>query len=484
MEKRTKGILREVVRLRNALQPVNRLPPEIIALCASFVPCTNPKPIVSLTHICRHWRGAIISSTSNWTLIGTKWARLAPLCLERAGVAPLTVTISTPGVRERDLADFLRALFPHTTRISHLSLAMGSSIEGEMDKYPGFFASMPALTSLEHYRSEEPAKWFPSNEIPVPPLFQNVSKLTSLRLAQTPLYPTLFNITSLVELKFNGCGIHFRKFIGFLESNHSLETIVLELEFFGGSVSTSAERTVSLPRLRRLAITCEHSISARGLLSCLSFPSGVNIEVRECQVFSCGNLALFLPRPPTPIQELLAPITTMKSWVNSGGFHLSGGGGSFTFNFSENPLHYDQELELFATGTVRQLHIFFDPRSSYVGPGDRRHWPFECLPALEVLIISGYRQECGPLAPLAKDPALCPSLNTIALLDYLETPEAFKGLESMLVERENSTSARLHRIVIANKKRDMPNQIQSIGRLRELVARVDTIVGDDLPDLL
>jgi len=484
MEKRTKGILREVIRLRNTLQPVNRLPPEIIALCAAFVPRANLKPIVSLTHVCRYWRGAITSSSSNWTLIGNKWARLAPLCLERAGAAPLTITISAPGVWERGLGDFFRALFPHTTRISHLSLAMCSTIERETDKHPGLFASMPGLTSLEHSRSGKPAEWFPSNETPIPPLFWNVSKLTSLRLTQTPLYSTLFNIASLVELRFDGREIHFQKFLGFLESNHSLEIVVLELEFVRGSVLTSPERMVSLPRLRHLALTCKHPINARGLLSCLSFPRGVNIEVRECKGESCGNLTSFLPRPPTPIQDLLAPITTMKSWPKPEGFHLSGSGGSFSFCFGETPRKYDQEFDLFATDAVRQVHISLDIWLGYRGLGSRNSWPFKRLPALEVLVISGYRRDLGPLAALTKDPALCPSLKTIALLDYMGSPEAFKDLESMLTERENSTAARLHRIVIANKTRDMPNLIQSIGRLRKLAAHVDIIVGDDLPDLL
>lgn len=464
-----------MVCLRNPLQPVNRLPPEIIVLCAAFVPRTEPKPIVSLTHVCRYWREAIASSPSNWTLIGSKWKQLATLFLERAGVAPLTVTISAWDLKE-DSGDFLQILLPHVARISQLSLRVSTSIEKVTHKHPGFFASMPDLTSLELHHNVRPSEWFPSNEAPVPSIFRNVSKLTSLRLTRVPLYPTLFNITSLVELKFVGLEIPFQNFIGFLESNFSLEIVVLDLSFTRGSVLTAPEKKTSLPRLRRLALTCGRAISVRGLLSCLSLPRGINIEVQEREGHSYGDLASVLPYPPTPIQDLLAPITTIKSLHLRGWLHLSGNDGSFSFHsdaIEEKPY---QEFDLFATGAVRQVHIHLSTMS---GP-----WLFERLPALEVLVLSGRNPEPKPLTVLAKDPTLCPSLKTIALVGCIETFGVLRELESMLRERENSAAARLHRIVIVNKTWDMPNEIGSVSRFRKLVTHVDIMVGDDLPDLL
>ena len=454
-----------------------------------------------MTHVCRYWRGAIASSQSNWTYIDSRWRQLAPLCLEHAGAAPLTVTISVPDLElsaleylcghrkgslpwaQAHLRDFLQALFPHAARISHLSLSVYPPIERVVDVHPDFFASAPDLTSLEFKNRLEPAKWFPSKEAPMPSLFRNVSKLVSLHLANAPLYPTLFNIASLVELKFVGHKIYFQSFIEFLESNHSLETVVLELTFVKSSVLTAPGRKASLPRLRRLTLTCGYPIDARGLLSCLSFSRGVKIVIQESEPGrSCGDLALFLPSPPTPIQDLLAPITTIKSW--HWWIYISGNDGSFSFQSSTNPQKSNQEYDLFDTGTVRQVHMQDCTPYGRIGPDDKKSWPLECLPALEVLIISGPRQGPGPIAALAKDPTLCPSLKTIALLDHMESPEAFRELESMLTEQENSTAARLHRIVIANKRRDMPDQVRSVVRLRELVRQVDIIVGQDLPDLL
>ena len=94
LERRAKDVLHEVITLRNSLRTVNRVPPEVITLCAAFVSPTDPRPIVPLTHVCRYWRNAITSSPRNWASIGSGWRRLAPLCLERAGVVPLTVEIN------------------------------------------------------------------------------------------------------------------------------------------------------------------------------------------------------------------------------------------------------------------------------------------------------------------------------------------------------------------------------------------------------
>ena len=60
--KRARDILNKVVTLRNSLRPVNCLPPEVLASCATFVSDTDPRPIVSLTHVCRYWWRSISSN--------------------------------------------------------------------------------------------------------------------------------------------------------------------------------------------------------------------------------------------------------------------------------------------------------------------------------------------------------------------------------------------------------------------------------------
>lgn len=210
----------------------------------------------------------------------------------------MTVNITASDIRGDEM--FLQALLPHVSRISDLSITGYSSIDDMEIGLSDFSASsMPNLTFLELNQSVQPTQLFPSNEIPAPSLFRNVSKLESLHLTRVPLYPTLFDIPSLVELKLFGYIIHFGNFIGFLESNLTLEIVYLSLGFTKGSVSTTSERTVSLPRLQHLVLICGNPIDARGLLSCLSLPRGVDVAICASRQSSCTSLTSFLPCPPT-----------------------------------------------------------------------------------------------------------------------------------------------------------------------------------------
>jgi len=468
-----------VISLRNTLRPVNRLYPEIIALFATFVSNSDPKPVISLTHVCRYWRRAIISNPRSWASIGSGWKRLVPLCFERVGAVPLTVNISVPDIEGDEV--FLQALLPHIPRISHLSLTGYTSIERLADDLPGFFASpMSNLTSLELEQTEVPTESFPSDETPTPPLFQNVSKLELLRFTRTPIYPTLFNTTSLVELKLVGYILHFGKFIEFLNSNPNLEIVVLDLQFAEGSVWTVPERTTSLPRLRDLEFTCGSAADSRGLFSCVSLRRGVHITIQGSQSNPCADLAPFLPCPTTSIQELLTPITTIMNQTSPRSLRVSGGGGQFCFRSPKRPSRTYDEFKLFLIGAVLEFHLnvfFLDSDSNHLS------WPLKRLPALEALALSKMHLPPGSLSVLSKEPILCPSLKTIAFFDCRVTADLINELEEVLAKRGDSTAARLHRVVIVNKTQPLPD-LQLILQLQRFVPRVDVGVGNKLPDLL
>ena len=461
-----------MVCLKNPLRPANRLPPEIIALCAAIIP--YPKSTVSLTHVCRYWREAIISSPGNWTLIDSRWKRLVPTCLERSGAAPLTANIWLSNIQKDK--DFIQALLPHVSRISHLSLTRYRSIRNLENLLPNFFASpMLNLTSLELEQEGESTDLFPSKAAPTPQLLQNVSKLKSLRLTGIPLYPVLYNIEPLVELKLVDYSVPFQKFIGFLESNLNLEILDLEITFDSDPVLTAPERGISFLRLQRLALSCDNAVDTRALLSSLSIPRGASVEVHGSD-WEPYDLASFLPCPSTHIQDLLAPITTIKYLHSPGRLHLFGNDGSFSFHTAHAPQKFYEEFGLFATGAVREFHLPF-------GNQHRLSWTLERLPALEALVIS--KGDIGPkfFSALAEEPVLCQSLHTIAFLDCRVASEVIRELEGVLVKRGHSFAARLHRVVVINRTRELPDHYL-ISQLRKFVPRVDVAVGDELPDLL
>ena len=481
LEKQAKEVLRQVRSLRNLVQPANRLPPELLTSCATFVSDADPRPIVPLTHVCRYWRESINRNARNWKSIGANWKKLVPLCLERAGEVPLVVDIVVPDSKGDET--FLNALLPHVPRIGSLRLTGYSSAETLADDLPGFFASpILRLTTLELQQTAVPTQLFPSDHSPIPPPFLVVSKLKSLSLTQTPLYPTLFNITSLVELKLIGYTnpFHFGTFLELLISNPSLELVVLDIQFTMSSVVIPPARKAPLPRLQHLSITCFHPIDSRGLLSCISLPRGVHLDVQYLtQMDQPPQLGSFLPSPPTSIHDLLAPITTIKTQLTPQEFHLSGNGSVFTFRSPNTPRTVHWELMLFPCAGVRELHTNIYP-FGYNDVGISR--VLAMLPALETLAISKTPFPHGLLSALTEVPVLCPALRTIAFFDGDINSSIIKELGEAITKRRDSTTTRLYRVVIVNST-GAPPDLTSIKQLRKCVPCVEVRVDDKLPDL-
>ena len=460
---------------------MNRLPSEVLASCATFVSDTDPRQIVSLTHVCRYWRKSISSDPRSWASISTGWRRLVPLCLERAGAVPLAVDIAVSDIG--DGGGFLEPLLPHTSRIDHLCLTGYTSIEAMANDLPGFFDSaMPNLTSLELQQATEPTNLFPPIEASVPPVFQNVAKLESLCLTRTPLYSTLFSIASLKELKLIGYKnlFNFGTFIGLLRSNIDLERVVLDIQFVADSVRIPRGRiTVPLSRLQHLSITCSRPIDSKGLLSYISLPHGAHVEVTSTLSDQSARLDSFLPSPPMPIRELLAPITTVKSQLDPRELHLFGNGSVFTFRTTQSASNGPSEWTLFPTTAVREFHT--DARPLYLDAFLSR--VMGRLPALEVLAISRAEFPVGLLSALTEEPVLCPALKTIAFFDCNIDSNTIKQLGKAIAKRRDSTAARLHRVVIVSST-GTPLGVASIRQLRESIPCVEVRVDDKLPDLL
>ena len=404
---------------------------------------------------------------------------MVPLCLERAGAVPLVIDVTVSDVKGDE--DFLKPLLPHTSRISSLRLVGFASTDAVTDDLSGFFSSpMPNLTSLELQQITEPAELFPLGEALVPPVFQNTAKLVSLRLTRTPLYPTLFKISSLRELKLLGYAspFDFGTFVRFLDSNLDLEYIVLDVQFITDSVETAPTRRVTLSRLQHLSITCSKAIDSKRLLSCISLPRGVSIEVTSTKMDPSAELGSFLPSPPTPIRELLAPITVIKTQLTPRELYLSGSGSAFTFR---SPLEGAYLwVMLFSTTLVRELYV--DPHPYKFGDLYLSA-VMKFLPALEILAISRAAVfPVGLFSTLTEEPTLCPVLKTIAFFDCDTNPDAMEKLGEALTRRRDLAAVRVYRVVIVNSTGAMPDRA-SIQQLRKSVPCVDVRMDDKLPDL-
>jgi hypothetical protein len=404
-----------------------------------------------------------------------------PLCLERAGAVPLAVDITIPDINSGE--DTIEPLLPHTSRIAHLRLVGHLSIEAVANDLPGFFDSpMLSLASLELEQTQQPVGLFPTNEAPVPPVFQNVSNLKSLRLTRTPLYPALLSITSLRELKLLEyiSPFDFRTFIEILRSNLLLENLVLNIQFIEDTIEmTPTSPKVSLSHLRHLSITCSKQIDSKGLLSRISLLRGVHIEVKSIFPDEFVKLRSFLPSPITPILELLGPITIIKSRMTPRELNVIGNSSTFTFHSLQNPPKRYKEFTLFPTAAVREFHVDIHPMTF---ANSAVLFTMGRLPALETLAISNTTFPAGLLEMLTKEPIMCPVLKTIAFLDCDIDSGDIEDLAEAIAERRDKVGARLYRVVIVSST--VPQlDAGSVEELRRSVPCVEIRVDNKFPDL-
>jgi hypothetical protein len=132
--------------LRNALAPINRIPPEILALLPDFwgghISGWN---VIKLTHVCQSWREIFVSRSSLWTYFDCKNANKTRVCLERSKSSPIEVWLGRDE-RLRPGDPFFKIL---PRAISHLQeLFIEGSPENLQDITPRLFHPAPLLERL------------------------------------------------------------------------------------------------------------------------------------------------------------------------------------------------------------------------------------------------------------------------------------------------------------------------------------------------
>lgn len=217
-------------------------------------------------------------------------------------------------------------------------------------------------------------------------------------------------------------------------------------------------------------------IYAKGLLSCISLPRGICLEVSCLQWTSLG---VCLPSPPMHIQGVLAPITTIRFQATPREIQVIGSGGFLSFRCPQ-PQFWNPELHLLPTTSVREFHVNIAPWT--FTPAFLASL-FARLPVLETLVVTNSTSwPTGIFDSLAGQPPLCPSLKTIAVLNCRFTPEAVGEFESVIAKRKGSTSTWLYQAVIVGTTETLPGHTL-VQRLKQHIPCVDVRVGDKLPDL-
>ena len=274
LETRAHDVLRVIPLLRNMLQPINRLPPEILSRIAQCFlhksGATDTKLIVPLTHVCQYWRGSITSDAANWTLISNHNEHLMALTLERAKAAPLQASLT---VKEDPPSCSVPA--PYVQNVDSLQVTNVPSIEVLKQALPGFPQSTPNLRSLKLVGVSQ---W---GSGPVDPFESLTPTLRYLELRKIPLYPSILRLRSLTELLYVNAQFRLSldTLLEFLEENASLERVTLAINYRGSSSFDSQRQAPIKNNLRYLSIHFRYGKICRALLSGISLQRGADLDI-------------------------------------------------------------------------------------------------------------------------------------------------------------------------------------------------------------
>ena len=466
----------------NEPQPTNGLPPEIISFIAGCVleGEVDTKAVVPLTHVCQYWRNAIISAPGNWTLISNECGKLAGLSLERAKIVPLTVSLNVDRLKpQHGLINLLRKpgfldlLLPHFHNIVSLSCSNFSAMEELTQALPTFPKSMHNLRSLtltRHGRAQQSVS-------PDPFDFSAHKVLRELSLYNIPLSPSILRIRTLTELTLLDCHfeLHIDTLLNFLEKSHSLQSASLMIKFTDPSLCHTRRQTPVGNQLHHLSISGDEATTIQALVSGIALRTGASLEIHHSGN-KTGLTGILSGVSMAHLSNLSSP-ASMEYRPYPRNIRLFGPDGSFSYKDTANSDPPFGEFHLLPITGIRELRL--ECRGSWI----LKQFRLSSFPSLEVLAIDGGRR-VSFLSPALPNPAYSPFLKTLALLNCVIAEEFMADLAQAALNRENSASTSLHRVVIINSEGKFPTAA-SVERLREYVSTVEVLEGTEFPrDLL
>ena len=452
------------------MQPVNRLPPEILSYIARGV-CNkyheDARTIIPLTHVCRYWRVSIISTPENWAVISNHPNNIAALSLERAKAAPLEIYLDMD--RRRQDPEFLDPFIPHFRNAETMRITSLSTIEDLSFVSQHTMANLRSLALLDRGH----LNWDRSID-PFEPLTYT---LRYLELFAIPLYPSFLNLTTLtgLDLRDFRCSIHLDTFLDFLERNHSLTSARLHIWFIEPFLRSSRRRAPIQNRLQYLRIVCGDVMDGQALISGIALSKGAELE------FNCwcndGVNDVLSVIPTTHLSNLPSP-TFMRYRVCPRFIKLHGPNGAASFYSSPGPNIPFAEFPRIPLASIRRFHLDacgWDSIQSSPGSVTFHLSPFT---ALETFIA--YHTDLSYLSALLENPSASPSLKTFAFLNCFLSEEFMEALTRFASDRKNTTSTRLQCVVIIHQSKMFPS-IASIRTLERHVPLVDVRIATELP---
>lgn len=322
--------------LRNSMQPVNRLPPELLASIftraqlhlPSFLPLLPADPTYvhphrswfSLLHVCRFWRNIIAHSPAQWSTIYS--AFIPDTFLQLSAAVPLTIylgfkvsradgAIALSRSRSKELVDIMA---PHTARFTQFHVDL-EGWQGESCPFNSFNSPAPQLFSLAISTN---GKDFVDGVLP--PLFSGeMPNLQQLSLKYFTSWPKGYfgGLTHLCL--YDQCDetrSTTADFLDLLEASPRLEELALvragPTRSEGADLLPSSTRSVALKNLRELNIGDWPSASIISrFLAFLTLPKKTNMYLwGETLLSPDEDIGTIIPSDATRLANLYA----VKEW--------------------------------------------------------------------------------------------------------------------------------------------------------------------------
>ena len=359
---RLSSISANVHQFKNALVPINRLPPEVLALVPTFR--GSEQDLINATAVCRHWRRTFISTPDLWTEIvsfGQEDSQVSTphvqAYLERSGSVPIDV---------QTFAHAFRLFSPHIDRISSLELYLGRTPNlHEIAEHLSKPAPILETVILHGGGWDCPTLVLPSSFVEV-----LLSSIRTLAFHNAILSPGPYKLSRLTKFTLETGPLPVFPSTVVLDALECMPLLrFLELQLYCPSEQrpVPGDRMVTLPRLEGITITA-NGVGREPLiipvLPALCLPRAHRVSIWS--VMACGISDA--PILPLSFEERLPALSaTPRVSVTLGdGFKLeSFGPGQSELTLSINT-HTRADFTFTQStfggtpfGSVRELHVRF-----------------------------------------------------------------------------------------------------------------------------
>ena len=309
LKKDATEILSLIRTVENSLAPINRIPPEVFSLIPEYWSHAEmDENLISLTHVCRGWREALISRPWLWARLDCTNIAKTHAFIQRAKGSPLEISLCSH-LGTVYLQNVFSLVIPKIMRFTSISIVGSGDIVGFRD----LFRNLPKrsahlIPSLEELRIDLTCNPAPALDNVLHDVNLSLLRTLSLGGVITSLpWKNLQNLTAF-DLRFAPNGIvTVTKLLDFFINAPHLNTTTLH------SLPSSSDalhgRIVSLSNLREFTIIADpkHSI----LLNHLSIPAGVSLILKFRFADNKPQFCEYLPRNLGQLENI-ASITAVN----------------------------------------------------------------------------------------------------------------------------------------------------------------------------